>query len=103
MNQTFAPPKKPSYIPYIGNVIKYNGNILVLHEKLQQILKYEYLWSFNGFTHEYQIQANKFHMAIQIYKDNNGYTLDVRNMLTRHREIYADNYNYILRILRWEK
>lgn len=102
MKQTFAPPKKLSYIPYIGNTIKYKGKILLLHQKLQEILQYEYLWSFDGFTHEYQIQSNKFHMALQIYKDANGYTLEVRNMLTRHRQIYIDNYNFILQTLKDE-
>ena len=41
-------------------------------------------------------------MALQIYKDANGYTLEVRNMLTRHRQIYIDNYNFILQTLKDE-
>lgn len=99
MNKTFGPPRKPSFIPYHGNPLKYNGSMILFHQKLQEILESGYLWTFNGFTHEYDIQTNKFNMAIQIYKEDEGYAIEIRNMLSRHRGIYIHNYNYIVQRL----
>ena len=49
-----TPPTKPSFVKYTGTVIRYK-NMVLFHAALQDIIKDDYLWTFNNNTHEYDI------------------------------------------------
>ena len=42
-----TPPTKPSFVKYTGTVIRYK-NMVLFHAALQDIIKDDYLWTFNN-------------------------------------------------------
>ena len=93
-----APPTKPSFVQYIGTVVKYNDMIL-FHACLQDIIKDDYLWSFNNHTHEYNIMNNNIHMVISVFQEENIYAIEIRSLKRlgwSNCTAYNDAHNYIL-------
>ena len=92
------PPTKLSFVQYTGTVIKYK-NMVLFHAALQDILKDDYLWTFNNNTHEYDIINNDIHMVIQVFQEENVYAIEIRSLKRlgwSNCTAYSDAHNYIL-------
>ena len=92
------PPTKPSFVQYIGTVIRYK-NMVLFHAALQDIIKDDYLWTFNKNTHEYNIMNNNIHMVISVFQEENVYAIEIRSLKRlgwSNSTAYNDAHNYIL-------